>query len=534
MQKDESTIKSASVSLGSNVSAKSNPLEKNRPRGILICGDFGFYSAEPTIISSSTIQEFIDVAKPKIALSVTNNLPSLVDSFFAEWEIRSFNDFSPETISSKIPLLKEIITSKQILEKIIYQKQSAQNGYEQIDTLQIPGKLKEAILSSLGQAAPAKNAKIDSILSMLDVEPEQEKVTDQFISDIANGNESINTNTISNNIILLESIVSQLIDLIVEHPAYKELKTNWHALKNLCKKIGRTKDIFVLLSSSPPEIADNSLENAMQACVSEGLIPDLILWNYRVTFSTSSIDLLKQPSVIADKYKSVLITSIHHSEPMLTQLGKIENTRDFFNQPDLIAYNRLRKEIFSRCLSICAPSYIINTPEKALLSGGGWLLCEQWISSILNGGSPFDFSSTSNLELPDDNILQPNIDSHAQNGAAENGLTLLRTRSGRVFSSPRVLLATDGSFCSLGFNLLVNSVMRSSVALLSSWSKEYSISEAAHMLQNSIYSELKISEEISSDAISVSIESESVLKIVCNSDKTIDQFSLQFEFSLNY
>lgn len=543
MNQDESIIKTSSVTLGMSTGREPSPVTKTKPWNILVYGDFGFTSGQPEKVSSATIQDFIQTCGAVIRGNVENNLPSSVKPFFLEYPVSSLNDFGVDQVIQKVPELKALLEAKDIIEKMSSQKIPSKTGIEKLGALELPSSIKDPLMrlsprDNITSSSPA-STNVDSILSMIDLGDSKEQPSNSFIQAIANPTGETTLSAVSLNPILqqLNALISSTEKAILQSEAYSSAATTWYALRNLLKKVGRNRDISVSLYSRSADTALDALSDVLNACSESDSTPDLVLWNYEVLFTNASIDSLKDAASCADKYKTTIIASISSQEMLLKAFDTADTIRDQLQSPEFIAFKRFRKENCARGAVLCGPSFHLTGTGDNLIAGGAWLLLDQWLSSVISGNSPFDIASTSTAEIMDDRLMQYWIGESVAGEAASAGITLMRTRTGRVLSNPVVVMENEneGNYTSFGFNLLVNRTVRLTAELLSVSDRSTPIDEAAVMLHQYLYSQLGPYHILSSkDAVKIDVENSSTISIEIDSNVTLQGYPVRFQFSLGY
>ncbi|NLE02661.1 MAG: hypothetical protein GX640_22580 [Fibrobacter sp.] len=477
MSPEESIIRSTGVSLGIKTSGSSSQLNAKHTWNILACGDFGFTSAKPEKIAASSMNDFLETHEVKICGSVTENLPENIKPFFVKYPVRSVKDFSKDSIIDKIPALKSLTGAIDLIDKLLSGKISAENAVAILDKLELPPTIYGAILAKIEQnpsgSTTLNSGTVDSILSMIDIGDEPTPAptaTDNFISTISADSQITNSEQalqlIREN---CTSTLSALYKTVVSQPFFKNCQTSWNALKKLLKNLGRNRDINLLLASSSVESSGEKLSQFISTCGDENSVPDIIIWDYPLTLSTSSVTEIKSVCEIAERYKSIVIGSLSPSTELQPMLFKADHLGDIFGQPEYIPYKRLRKEPASRCLCIGMPAAELSVSEsnQPLLIGAAWVLAEQWVESILSKSMPFAFSLLENVH----EFGLSEIHEHIAREAEEFGFSVLRAHPRGISSDPRVILEIDSSeaFSNLSFNLIVNRTAR----LAAEWVSEY-------------------------------------------------------------
>lgn len=538
MEKDKSSIHSTNVSLGvmSEV-RRETAASKAQPAILLISGDFGFHSDSALKISASQWNDFFCANKFEFTCSVEHNLPEYIKPFFLKYPVESINDFSIDNIIEKTPSLSPFKTALTVTEQLRLSRIDNSEAYNRLEALQIPESLKNKILISLklspNRDTPSSNPhQIDSILSMIDIQEEPaapQTRTDQFIATVTSKDTSIpDYESVKT---FLAEIMEKTADAIRKTVRFTEIARSWHSLKNIVKIAGRNEIVDIYCASSPREEAAELLSSVL-CTMPDDLTPDLLLWNYDYTLSTASMQELEQVSMIADKYKTVLCTSISNTEEINSALYSTQPVRIIMEHDQMIPYNRFRNNTASRSCILCsAPEYSeLNTSEFNLASGA-WIITAQWMISLVESGNPFQwprriqsitgFGATSKV---DDSRIEE---------VAQYGITITENCEylHRVSPVSAIDISERSPYRSAGFNILVNKTARLAATRVSA--REITGENAASVLHDFLVTNLKPYHILSSDtALSVDV-SNNVATIELNSDCTVDGFGIGFQFSIN-
>ncbi len=194
MKKEESIISSTNVSIDKNEmeNEKSEKFHK-KPWIILICSDLGFISEKPEKITASILNDFISNVKPKIFGKIEDGLPYGIEPFSIQYDISDIKDLSPSSFSDKIPCIRQLKNVLEILSDFTKKRINLNEGFQKISSLSLPEsiekKLKNIFISKesyIGYEYKKTNnsssSKIDYILSMVDINENNQKKTNKWIN----------------------------------------------------------------------------------------------------------------------------------------------------------------------------------------------------------------------------------------------------------------------------------------------------------------------------------------------------------------
>lgn len=541
MEEEKSPIHSTSVSMGVLSGSKNaKPVTAAKPSTLFVIGDFGYRSNTVQKVSASQWSDFFQANTFEIACSVESNLPEYVKPFYLEYSVESINDFSIQSIIDKTANLSPIKRALQTAEQLKASRISRSDAFTQIENLQLQTALKNKILTGLAltptRDRPSGNPhQIDSILSLMDIPgsattTEPPTKTDSFIDAISSSDSTTPDYEKVNK--LLFSILTATAEAIRKTARFTELATSWTSLKNLLKIAGRDQSIQIFCVSCTREDASELVPELLSS-LSDELVPDLILWNYDYTFTTASLQELEQVAMVADKYKSLLCTSLHRDEPVNSELFSSQPARIILQQEAMIPYNRFRNSAAARSCVLCAaPAYKDAVTNDFTLASGAWVVTAQWIYAIVEAATPFCWPRR--IQSVNGFGITEKIDDTRIQDVGEYGITI--AENSEFLHSVRpvsVLNISERSpYRSAGFNMLVNRTARLTAMWVSSGSGADN-QDAAIQLKDFLVTNLKPYHILSSDnALTVEITNK-VATIDFDSEYSIDDYAIYFQFTIN-
>jgi hypothetical protein len=553
MNDKESPIHSTSVLLGTSDRAidtpensENGPQKTLQPWVMLICSDLGFISKTPQKISAATLNDLFKNNSVLISGTVASGLPEDIAPFYIEYPVGDIKDFSPSVFSEKLPLLKKLKNAAAILDAIFQKKIPASDGLRQITLMDLP----QTIVRQLGTIAisgddvhrtyrqPSQTSKVDSILSMMDVEvPEAasnvpSQPTDFVAALTEGGKAEFSSAAVLNCKNSIDKLIAVIGSAVAAQPFFAAAASSWNALKILLKTAGRNRDLHFYLHSAPFDAAQRHFADALGSCASSG-IPDLVVWDYPVTVDNASMQQLEQIGAIADQYKSEVLTSIYYRDDLYGKILDGEPLRTVIGQPAYIPLRRLQTSGSSRCLVLCAPDATVqrSSGDNDQTVSGAWLLALQWTLSFVENSSPFHLQNSSVMAL--DGFAFPKLQQETVSDSYRHGITVLKPNG---ITSPRVLLGdADSPYGSLLFNLMVNRTARLAAMWIGEQDISFSCEQAAPALAAYLSRQLNPYNIIpSEDSISVTVENGQSLKVMLDSDVSVAGFPARFEFSFGY
>lgn len=540
MEEEKSPIHSTSVSMGVLSGTKNaKQVTAAKPSTLFVIGDFGYRSNTVQKVSASQWADFFQANTFEVACSIENDLPEYVKPFYLEYTVESINDFSLQAIIDKTTNLSPYKRALQTAEQLRASRISRSDAFTQIENLQLPAPLKNKILTGLAltptRDRPSGNPhQIDSILSLMDIPgatpAEPPTKTDDFIDAITAPDSSTPDYEKVN--ILLSSILKATAESIRKADRFTELATSWTSLKNLLKIAGRDQSIQIFCVSCAREDASELLPELMNT-LSDELVPDLILWNFDYTFSTASLQELEQVAMVADKYKSVLCTSVSKDDTVNKELFSTQPARIIMQQEAMIPYNRFRNSSAARSCVLCAaPAYKDAVANDFTLASGAWVITAQWVHAIVEAVTPFCWprriQSVNGFGITE-KISDSRIEEVGEYGItlAENSDFLHAVRPVSVLN-----ISERSPYRSAGFNMLVNRTARLTAMWVASGAGSND-QDAAVQLKDFLVTNLKPYHILSTDnALSVEITNR-VATIDFDSTYSIDDYAIYFQFTIS-
>jgi predicted component of type VI protein secretion system len=541
MAQEESLIQTSSVSLGAHLqkSTTSQPKEV-KPWILLVCGDFGYLGQQPQFISSGTIQDFLKSCNVEIKGRVEQGLPEFIEPFTVSTQIASLSDFSEELILQKCQTIKTLMDAKAIVDSVAKQQLSSSDATAKIRVLELVPTLKQQILIALSaevkpQSVPQNSGSFaDSIMSMIETGTPHTSPLENLINVLGDDSNSpgYRTNQLAKIQFLLADIIEKTAAALRTSSHYSTIASSWYALRNLLKKMGRSKLFEVYLYSGASDNAFEHYQSALTSLVNDGNTPDIILLSYENKYlDIDTLDTLHKTAAIAEAAHSMVWTSFAQNDPCIERIV----SADTDGQDTIVtAIDCLRNESSARSIALCGPSLHISSAKDNLIAGGAWILADHWVSTLLSSGSPFDMSSLTTSDIIDDQLVLQ-IPPHRIKEIAKAGFTFVRIRNGRIIIAPSVMLNASGneSYASVGFNILLNRTIRLAEQFIAVDAIGMTPETLVSSLEQHLKKQLEPYGVISPlNALTIT-QNESELSITLNSQSVIDGNSIHFDFSFD-
>ncbi len=387
--------------------------QRTSPWTILICADLGFVSRKPELLSTENWNNVVKRHKIKVQEKIEAFLPQMTQPFSTNLEFSSPEEFSSESSLKKIPALQPLLITGDILTKFVNGEMPMSRAVNHINQCALSNILKNRILKAIDYDSQTKTVsssprKIDEILASLDFSAPVSKEGPYPIEKLLNRS---GTEPQQRNYVRVRSLIKELniyaesmIAAVQECPRYFKKKSTWKALELLCKAGQMNGEFYI--HSLPRKSAERNFDQILRELNSNGVFPDIVLWNHELDFSPSGAQTLRHLAKTASFNALTLFGSTHESDHF--SCGK-----DF---------NQLRKEPAFRSLALFSPTvYYKKGPEsdEIFRCGAAWLMAEKLLKSTSNGIS-------SHLCNDPEMVFQPGNSFNTQDSlkAAMGGISL--------------------------------------------------------------------------------------------------------------
>jgi|WetSurMetagenome_2_1015567.scaffolds.fasta_scaffold00046_27 hypothetical protein len=472
-KKDKSSIQSFDVTFG-----KERPGMPPQALGrwnILVCSDLGFASKKPQQVRISDWDEFIRSQGVMLSGAVPDMLAREDKPLYVELPVKSMKSFLSESIIENIPLAKAFAAVLSLLRDVRHGKASGAEAAAVVEKSPLPWEEKQRISSILGpstksvrskQSAPnAAGSSVDRILSMVDPAPskaaadaEKRDFAQALAESVSGSPERFDTDELSRCIDELEEKLFAQVAAIRRQPFFADRKASWSWLMALAKTVGRKPEAQVAVFSAEAGEMLSAFDDALGSCVEQEYPPDLVAWDFEVSFTNASVEVMTGIASVADTYKCVVVAPVAADEPLLQGISGRESIAWQFDDPRFLPYKKLRNDPRSRCLCLCGPAL----SEGSCAWYAAIRLAEMLILEndpvCARGNRPGGESIFSNGPVFSQRVA-PDVAAEA----AAAGLTLFEEGKGRTLDGAVTVVSAEAAaqgFRSLCFNLLVNRVMR--------------------------------------------------------------------------
>jgi hypothetical protein len=553
LKKEKSQIDSFNVSLG-----PSSPIQPHtkqlEPWNILVCSDLGFVSKKPLQVRIAEWNEFMASQGIALSGSVSNILSNNGKPVFIEYPVKTMKDFSAESIVANVPAFAAWSRASLALQQLLDGKTSLRDALAMVGKAGLPVEEASriaAMLAPLQGGRPQKpkdlpkakpqGSSVDRILSMVDSKPLPGKdpdnnpssLTDALFQSVSGGAEQFDKAGISAYVAGIGQKLQEQAAAVMARDFFKSRFLSWQSLTELAKVIGRKKEVVVSVVSSPAQTMQDRLGEALGACMEAGTAPDVIVWDYDVTFTNASMEALATVAAAAERYKCMVVAPLCMDDPLLAGISARQSVLHFFDDVRFLPYKKLRDDTAARCLCLCAPSLADGAKSE-------WFAVIRWAEMLISAGDPF---TAKQQQRPVESVFSgapvfsQAVSPAVAAEAAAMGLTLFEETLDKATLNRAVTVAGPDSvaehFRSFCFNLLINRMARLSGIQILLYGAQKSKEEVAAVLEEFLEKELSACGiAVSGKTASVTVENNVAIVIAINSDVTVSGHPARFTFTI--
>jgi predicted component of type VI protein secretion system len=561
MNEEKSAIDSFSVSMGPSSKAAPIPrAQQGEPWNILVFSDLRFKTASPLRI---TIAEWNDIMKSGniVLAGAVKGVPDEKSApLYIEHGVSSMKDFSAESLKNNAAFIG-FSRVLETLTRLMEGTTSMDEARRSIESASLPPEERATVRSLLDMSAPAAGSSprptqagspLDKILSMVDMgaasppppdQPLPHTATESLFASITGNSAGITDKSgIEAYIQKGNTLLRQRLAAVQSQPFFSSVNASWQCLRYCAKIIGRSKEIRLHVFSAPREEAQETFAKVLTECVDTAGVPDIILWDYGVSFTNAHMEGAAALAEAADKYKCMLLAPLSLDDPLFTELKDRDTIAPLFREPRFLPLKKLRANVAARCLCLCGPDMILQDSQPAVAARGCWPIAIRWLEMLVSGANPFAIAVPGAFI---ESLLETNADfdrkvsPYIRKEAADHGGLTLFDAAPMSSTLDRIMTAIDPSIAgdaygSCAFNFLVNRIARLSALRLMGRQPSAARETLAADLREFLYNELAAYRVCTSqEQVSVRAK-EMEVEIEINSDIIVGGVPARFSFSLEY
>ena len=525
MTQKKSRIDSFDVSLGP-ARTQSLPQKQLEKWNILVCSDLGYVSRKPVKVGIAEWNEFMASQSIVLSGTIEQGLPDGKKPLYIEIPVKSMKDLSMESIMANTAPFASFSRTVFALEQLLDGKTNTNDAMSLIKKAGLPQAEETRIMGLFDTrpAAPQKkpagrpqNSSIDNILSMVDgtssagdgpsskpntiASTPSHKATDALFASasvVDTDATPLNKKAASAYVNDCRTRLHGLVDNLQKQAFFSSRKSSWNCLMALAKVLGRKKEIGLSIVSAPRQDMEENLSQILPSCMENGIAPDIIVWDYDVSFTNASMDAMARVAKAADQYKCMVAAPLSEDDPFFQGISEHTSISHHFDEVRFLPFKKLRTDPSSRCLCLCGPG--LAPADLSAPSGGRccWFVATRWAEMLLGESNPF---SAKNIRPPVESVFSPDalfasdIAPAVAREAAAVGLTLFEPSLAQASLDKAVSViggdqAAD-SYSSFLFNLTVNRVVRCAGIRLLAEGTQKSRADVASALERFLRTELQ-------------------------------------------
>ena len=563
MENDKSPIDSFNISLGSSASKAPAAADRQcQPWTILACSDFGFRSVSPLPIRIAQWNEFMTSADIVVSGTIDNLLSPFASPVFVEYHVASMKDFSVDVMKTKISVFSGYAGLLDSLTHFLDGKASRDEVLFALQKASLSQQENERLLKMLGMhesfpppqsSAPQSESTIASILSMVDIAdnakaPPHEAIDGLLRTLSKENNSMVNKPACLAYIEAGNKMLDAQLTALQSRPFFALVKASWQYLFQCAKAIGRKKEINLNVFSAAMDNRDEALEILSAEYGSPDASPDIIVWDYPLSFTNADIDRLSRLLETADRFKSIVIAPLSLTDKLFDNIDQSNDFSPMFEDIRFLPFKKLRTTLTSRALCLCAPDMVVaadvgranDTAQVSFAAHCCWPMILRWIEKVADNNGPFavDAYDSPEIILPDSVSFSLAIsESFSKDAASTAGFSLF-TGNPENAALNRAVTVIDPqiagtAYTSLAFNLLVNRIARLAGQRIVQNSSTMSKDQIASDLEGFLRKELAACRVCTApDQVAVKLDDDGKLDICLNSEVLIGGFPGRFSFSL--
>jgi hypothetical protein len=564
MAQDKSQIDSFDVSLGT-AHSESTPQKQLEKWNILVCSDLGYVSQKPVQVRIPEWNEFMASQNIVLSGTIKEGLPEAKKPLYVEIPVKSMKDLSTESIAANARPFAAFSRTVFALQQLLDGKTNTTDAMAMIQKAGLPQAEEARAIKLFARRPAAPHAKpaarpqkssVDNILSMVDgtsssgdpLPPDSLSATcgsshnvtvALFKSVVDSGEDLLDKKAASAYVHECQTRVHDMVDGLNKQPFFASRKASWNCFLALAKAIGRKKEVGLNVVSAPMQDMEDRLLQVLASCMENSAAPDIIIWDYDISFSNAHMDTLARVAKAADQYKCMAIAPLSMDDPLMDGISERNSISHIFDEVRFLPFKKLRTDPSSRCQCLCGPRCAQGDQSTAPGGGCCWFIATRWTEMLLGEGNPF---SAKDSRLPvesafsRDGLFVSDIAPSVAQEAATAGLTLFGPSLGQAQLDKAVSVISNEqaaeSYSSFLFNLAVNRAVRCVGIRISAEGSQKSRAEVASVIERLLRTELYAYGLITSNGqLTAIVGDDNKIVVDVNSDVTISGHPVRFTFS---
>jgi len=561
MDAPKSPIDSFGVSLGSSPTPRA--AERNaEPWNILICSDLGFTSRAPQPLRIPEWNDFVKSAGVVLSGPAPDKLTGGTAPIYVELPLRTMKDFTQDGVSQHVPALAAISRAAFAIRRLLEGSTNVADVVSMITRAGLPpaevariSKMLNPRPSSSAQQtsrpAPNEASSVDRILSMMNPSPAKEPqdsapplgLTAGLFQAASGTGETFDKTGLAAYVDECEQRITAQADAISNQPFFALRKASWNCLMLLAKIIGRKPDAQITVFSAETTHARDEFASVLGACLAQGRGPDIVVWDYDVTFANADMEAASALLAVAEQYKCMVIAPTGMDDPLFAGISGRQSIAHHFDDVRFLPYKKLRTNPNSRCLCLCAPPLVMFGSANGSVHANSrscWYVALRWAEMLIMEKNPVAARQQrpgAESVFAGGPLFLSDITASVSSDGAAMGLTLFEgTLDAAKLDKAKTVVgadAADETFTGMAFNLFVNRVIRCCGLLLLAAGQAAQKKDVAAVLEEYVRRECEACGIVGDGgAVSAIVRDDGAIAIAVESETTVSSYPVRFSFSL--
>jgi hypothetical protein len=561
MDDPKSPIDSFDVSLGSTPPSPPAPGRLDR-WNILVCSDLGFASQKPQQVRIAEWNEFLQSQQVVVSGTVPDTLTAGDKPLYVEYPVRSAKDFSIDSVEQNVPQLAAFSKALFAIRQLLDGKTGQADAAAMIARAELPAHEKQMVMSMLGSAPPAARRKeqktaggtpVDRILSMVSPAPAAaapskagggpRDLAGALAESVSDARDTFDKEKLLAYADACEKRIRIQAAALQDQPFFALRRASWNCLMTLARVVGRKAEASVSVFSAEADDMPQRFAQVLGWCMEQGCSPDVVLWDYDVSFSNAHAEAMEAVATAADQYKCMVLAPVSPADPLFSGISGRQSVLHVFGEVRFLPYKKLRENPHARCLCLCAPPLVLFGSANGSLhanSRSPWFAAIRWAEMLILESNPVAARGPqpeSQSVFSGGPVFLDRIAPSVAAEAAARGLTLFgETLADATLDKAVTVVSTeaaDASFTSFAFNLLVNRVIRQCGLRLLAAAPGSARADVAAALGDYVRRECdECGVAAGGDAVSAVVRGDGAIAVAVDSETTISGHPVRFSFSL--
>ncbi|HGJ67236.1 TPA: type VI secretion system contractile sheath large subunit [bacterium] len=326
----------------------------------------------------------------KVSLNVPDKITGGKDDLIIDLPLRDINSFKPDAIAENIPILKEFLDLRDLLNSLKEHKLTPEEIEERLDRSIIGSEITSKVRSILFPTSETKplpkieqpkidedNA-LDAIFNMVDVSDQPTTRTytaqgalDRIISLITSSGRdynAIDSRAIDSAVGEIDGVLSSQINEILHHNELRRLEASWRGLKFLVDRTDFRENIQIEVISVPKKMLFETFHENIYQAEYDGTVEfslSVVIADYEFDNSTPDTDFLLSLSNELAEIQVPMISSVgadFFGISKADDINKLPYLKEVFSKNEYVKWRGIREEESSRWITLAFNRFLLRLP----------------------------------------------------------------------------------------------------------------------------------------------------------------------------